>query len=85
MRKKALSVSIAKCAPSHGRPNGNVTAEAAERPSNTLSPAPPNYRLSLLVLETALIGAVGAAAAWAVYHPSRSIQDRLAGTWIVPR
>jgi hypothetical protein len=32
-----------------------------------------------------LIALIGAAAAWAIYHPSRSIQDRLAGTWIVPR
>jgi hypothetical protein len=24
-------------------------------------------------------------AAWAIVHPSRGIQDRLAGTWIVPR
>ena len=50
-----------------------------------LSPDPPNYRLDLLVLETALMASFAAAAAWAVYHPSRSIQDRLAGTWIVPR
>jgi hypothetical protein len=50
-----------------------------------LSPDPPTYRLDLLTLETALIALVGAAAVWAVYHPSRSIQDRLAGTWIVPR
>jgi hypothetical protein len=26
-----------------------------------------------------------AGAVWAILHPSRSIQDRLAGTWIVPR
>jgi len=49
------------------------------------SPNPPNYRLDLLTLETVLIAFVGAAAVWAIYHPSRSIQDRLAGTWIVPR
>ena len=50
-----------------------------------LSPDPPAYRLDLLTLQTALVALIGAAAAWAVYHPSRSIQDRLAGTWIVPR
>jgi hypothetical protein len=50
-----------------------------------LSPDPPAYRLDLLILQTALIGLIAAAAVWAVYHPSRSIQDRLAGTWIVPR
>jgi hypothetical protein len=49
------------------------------------SPDPPNFRLSLLVLETALMLAIAGAAAWAVYYPSRSIQDRLSGTWIVPR
>jgi hypothetical protein len=26
-----------------------------------------------------------AGAVWAALNPSRSIQDRLAGTWIVPR
>jgi hypothetical protein len=26
-----------------------------------------------------------AGAVWTALHPSRSIQDRLAGTWIVPR
>jgi eukaryotic-like serine/threonine-protein kinase len=50
-----------------------------------LSPDPPAYRLDLLTLQTALVALIGAAAAWAVYHPSRSIQDRLAGTWVVPR
>jgi hypothetical protein len=50
-----------------------------------LGPKPPDYRLSLLALQTVLIALIGTAAAWAIYHPSRSIQDRLAGTWIVPR
>jgi len=50
-----------------------------------LAPNPPNYRVDLLVLETALMAFVAGAAAWAVAHPSRSLQDRLAGTWIVPR
>jgi eukaryotic-like serine/threonine-protein kinase len=50
-----------------------------------LSPKPPDYRLSLLAVQTVLIALVGAAAVWAIYHPARSIQDRLAGTWIVPR
>jgi hypothetical protein len=50
-----------------------------------LSPDPPNYRIDLLVLETALMALVAGAAAWAVSRPSRSLQDRLSGTWIVPR
>jgi hypothetical protein len=50
-----------------------------------MSPDPPNYRVDLLVLETALMAFVAGAAAWAVFHPSRSVQDRLAGTWVVPR
>jgi hypothetical protein len=49
------------------------------------SPDPPNYSLTLLTLQTVLMAAIAAAAAWAVHRPSRSLQDRLAGTWIVPR
>jgi hypothetical protein len=48
-------------------------------------PKPPDYRLSLLALQIVLVALVAAAAVWAVYHPSKSIQDRLSGTWIVPR
>jgi hypothetical protein len=41
-------------------------------------------------LRTALLHSLpmalfAAGAVWAILHPSRSIQDRLAGTWIVPR
>jgi eukaryotic-like serine/threonine-protein kinase len=50
-----------------------------------LSPDPPAYRLSLLALQTALMALTAGAAAWELYRPSRSIQDRLSGTWIVPR
>ena len=50
-----------------------------------LSPDPPNYRLDLLILQTALILSFAGTAAWAIAHPSRSLQDRLSGTWIVPR
>jgi hypothetical protein len=39
----------------------------------------------LLVVQTLGIGLVVAAAVWTALHPSRSIQDRLAGTWMVPR
>jgi hypothetical protein len=50
-----------------------------------LSPDPPDYRLGLLVAQTLIMALIAAAAAWAIYHPSRSIQDRLSGTWIVPQ
>lgn len=32
-----------------------------------------------------VLAAFAAAAVWAATHPSRGLQDRLAGTWIVPR
>jgi hypothetical protein len=41
--------------------------------------------LRVLVVQTVGMGLVVAAAVWTVLHPSRSIQDRLAGTWVVPR
>jgi hypothetical protein len=50
-----------------------------------MSPDPPNVPVSALALQTVLMALIGAAAVWAVYHPSRSLQDRLSGTWIVPR
>jgi len=50
-----------------------------------MSPDPPNYNVGMLTLQTLLIAAIAAAAAWAIYRPSRSVQDRLSGTWIVPR
>ena len=50
-----------------------------------MSPKPPDYRLGLLTLQTVVVALAVAAAVWAIYHPSRSIQDRLSGTWIVPR
>ena len=39
----------------------------------------------LLVVQTLGVGLFVATAVWTALHPSRSIQDRLAGTWIVPR
>jgi hypothetical protein len=38
-----------------------------------------------IALQTVGVGLVVAAAVWTALHPSRSIQDRLAGTWVVPR
>jgi hypothetical protein len=40
---------------------------------------------SVIALQFALLGVLAAAAVWAWLHPSRGIQDRLAGSWIVPR
>ncbi len=50
-----------------------------------ISPKPPNYSVVWLTVQTILMALIAAAAVFAVYHPSRSIQDRLAGTWVVPR
>jgi hypothetical protein len=38
-----------------------------------------------LALESGLLAVLAGGAAWAIAHPSRAIQDRIAGTWIVPR
>jgi hypothetical protein len=40
---------------------------------------------AFLVLDLALVAVLAAGAAWAILRPARGIQDRLAGTWIVPR
>ena len=43
---------------------------------------------STLAIALAYTGAIlllVAGAIWAWLHPSRGIQDRIAGTWIVPR
>jgi hypothetical protein len=39
----------------------------------------------LLALQLGLLALFAAFAAWAIARPSRGIQDRMAGTWIVPR
>jgi hypothetical protein len=38
-----------------------------------------------LALEWLLLAVLAAGAGWAIARPSRGIQDRLTGTWIVPR
>jgi eukaryotic-like serine/threonine-protein kinase len=38
-----------------------------------------------LILRSLPMALFAAGAVWAILHPSRSIQDRLSGTWIVPR
>jgi hypothetical protein len=45
----------------------------------------PNYRVSVMLVQTAILIGMFAAAAWAIARPTRGIQDRLSGTWIVPR
>ena len=44
-----------------------------------------DIRAPVVALQCALMLGMAAAAVWAIVHPSRSIQDRLSGTWIVPR
>jgi hypothetical protein len=46
---------------------------------------PPDGRVSVLLLQTVIVLAMLAAALWAIARPTRGIQDRLSGTWIVPR
>jgi len=41
--------------------------------------------VSQTLLQTAVLAVFLAGAIWALLHPARSIQDRIAGTWIVPR
>jgi eukaryotic-like serine/threonine-protein kinase len=41
--------------------------------------------LGTMILHSLPMALFAAGAIWAILHPSRSIQDRLAGTWIVPR
>ena len=41
--------------------------------------------LGWIVMEVALLAIFIGAAVWAMARPTRGIQDRLAGTWIVPR
>jgi hypothetical protein len=45
----------------------------------------PNYRISVMLVQTVILIGIFAAAAWAIARPTRGIQDRLSGTWIVPR
>ena len=45
-----------------------------------LNPFPSAEVATIILLTLAAAGAV-----WAVVSPSRGIQDRLAGTWLVPR
>jgi hypothetical protein len=44
-----------------------------------------NAGYAVLALHLALNGVLIGGAIWAWLHPSRGIQDRVAGTWIVPR
>jgi hypothetical protein len=38
-----------------------------------------------ILLQSSFVALLLVCAAWAIMRPSRSIQDRIAGTWIVPR
>jgi hypothetical protein len=48
-------------------------------------PNPTGVSFGRMLAETAVLLVFVAGAAWAIRHPSRGIQDRVAGTWIVPR
>jgi hypothetical protein len=48
-------------------------------------PNPAKAAVWQTLLQTSLLAVFIAGAIWAVLHPSRGIQDRIAGTWIVPR
>src|SRR5262249_6213113 len=50
-----------------------------------LHPKSGGGRPGVFALQAAVMAAMAAAAVWAILRPSRSIQDRLSGTWIVPR
>src|SRR5262249_2006446 len=51
----------------------------------SISPRAPDYSVPILLLQTCIMGGMFAAAGWAIARPTRGIQDRIAGTWIVPR
>jgi len=51
----------------------------------SISPRAPDYSVPMLLLQTCIMGGMFAAAGWAIARPTRGIQDRIAGTWIVPR
>jgi hypothetical protein len=49
------------------------------------APKVQDLTIGTAALQTLPLVLFAAGAAWAIKHPSRSLQDRLAGTWIVPR
>ena len=50
-----------------------------------LAPSAQQMTVAAALLFTAVIAILLGGAVWAWRHPSRGIQDRIAGTWIVPR
>lgn len=48
-------------------------------------PKPQLLGVGWMLLETSVLLVFLAGAVWALLHPVRGIQDRIAGTWIVPR
>jgi hypothetical protein len=47
--------------------------------------SPQKAAVGQTLLQTLVLAVFIAGAIWAVLHPARGIQDRIAGTWIVPR
>ena len=51
----------------------------------TLGPPIKGTTLRFALLDTLPLALLAGGAIWAWRHPSRGIQDRIVGTWIVPR
>jgi hypothetical protein len=47
--------------------------------------SPQQATVGQMLLQTSVLAVFIAGAVWAIFHPVRAIQDRIAGTWIVPR
>jgi hypothetical protein len=66
-----------------------VTADKPDdtRTHETATMSPEIQRTTPFVgfLQAGFLAVLVAGAVWAWRHPSRGIQDRIAGTWIVPR
>jgi hypothetical protein len=67
--RATVTWSIAAALPLFFKSSGDVTTAAA----------------GTLILQSLVMALFIAGAVWTALNPSRSIQDRLAGTWIVPR
>jgi len=74
-----------------GRPRAFLRALVTWSPIAVLcflivkGPNPAGADMQLTLLNTAILLMFIGGAVWALLHPSRGIQDRYAGTWIVPR
>ena len=67
------------------RARGVVAARALDPARQVQGRRPQNVTIGVALLYTLVLAIFVAGAVWAWLHPSRGIQDRIAGTWIVPR